>query len=171
VKRFSLAAPLLVVLLAAAWAHWPESRLGPSVRADRVLVRKAYRRLELYAGGRLLKAYAISLGGNPAGHKHRQGDERTPEGVYVFDSRNANSLFYRSMHISYPSAADSATAAANHADPGGAIMLHGLRNGLGWLGRLHLAVDWTDGCIAVTDVQMDEIWRLVADGTTIEIEP
>lgn len=95
----------------------------------------------------------------------------TPEGNYVLDWRNPRSKFHRSIHVSYPSASDIAKAREEGVHPGGDIMIHGLQNGLGWIGRFHRLMDWTDGCIAVTDAKMDEIWRAIPDGTPIEIRP
>jgi len=123
------------------------------------------------SGTTALKTYKISLGTSPVGPKQQQGDHKTPEGHYVIDRRNPKSRFYRSLHIAYPDANDRERAAQSGVDPGGDIMIHGLPNGFGWLGDIHLVLDWTDGCIAVTDEQMDEIWRAVPDGTPIEIKP
>lgn len=121
--------------------------------------------------GKILKSYKIALGRDPQGQKVRQGDHKTPEGTYILDRRNDKSRFYRSIHVSYPDARDRATAARLGVEPGGDVMIHGLPNGFGWLGNLHREMDWTDGCIAVTDEEMDEIWRAVPDGTPIEIKP
>lgn len=121
--------------------------------------------------GKELKSYKIALGRNPIGHKIQEGDHKTPEGNYLLDRRNAKSRFYRSIHISYPDEKDRAHAAKLGVSPGGDVFIHGLPNGFGWLGKLHLAMDWTDGCIAVTDEEMDEIWQAVPDGTPIEIKP
>lgn len=120
---------------------------------------------------RVLKTYKIALGRDPDGPKVRQGDHRTPEGIYLLDRRNPNSRFHRSIHISYPESKDRAEAARLGLAPGGDIMIHGLPNGLGWLGSWHSKMDWTDGCIAVTNEEMDEIWRAVPDGTPIELDP
>lgn len=139
-------------------------------KVDLVRVHKAERRLELIGDGKVLRNYGIALGGDPVGHKHQEGDQRTPEGNYVLDWRNPNSIAHRSIHISYPNADDEAAAKARNVDAGGMIMIHGQPNGYGWWGWLLQLVDWTDGCIAVTDSDMDEIWALVADGTPIEIE-
>jgi murein L,D-transpeptidase YafK len=140
-------------------------------RADRVLVVKSDRTLKLLDRGRVIKTYKIALGGNPRGAKTRQGDHKTPEGVYVLDRRNQHSQFYRSIHISYPNAEDRVRARKLGVSPGGDVMLHGLPNGYGWVGSRHRARDWTDGCVAVTNEEMDEIWRAVPDGTPIEIRP
>ena len=121
--------------------------------------------------GKVLKTYKVALGGDPMGAKVRQGDHKTPEGTYVLDRRNAHSQFYRSIHISYPDAQDRVRARKLGVSPGGDIYLHGLPNGYGWVGRGHRLKDWTDGCIAVTDEELDEIWRAAPDGTPIEIQP
>jgi murein L,D-transpeptidase YafK len=170
-KRVVFVAVATVALL-AAYACYPS---GPSLpqdaKADRVVVEKASRSLVLMSKGRILKTYRVSSGRNPVGAKLRQGDGRTPEGRYTIDYRNPRSRFHLALHISYPDAGDRRRAARTGASPGGDIMIHGLPNGLGWLGRLHQVMDWTDGCIAVTDPEMDEIWRAVPDGVLIEIKP
>jgi murein L,D-transpeptidase YafK len=141
------------------------------LHADRVLVVKHERTLQLLNQGKVIKTYKVALGADPMGAKSRQGDHKTPEGIYVLDSRNAHSQFYKSLHISYPSALDRAAARAKGVSPGGDVFVHGLPNGYGWIGAGHRAKDWTDGCVAVTDQEIDEIWRAVADGTPIEIRP
>ena len=141
------------------------------MRADRIIVRKFARELTLYRAGRPLKTYRVALGHGEPGPKRRQGDNRTPEGPYHISGRNPHSAYHRALRISYPEPADITAAAARGEDPGGDVMIHGIRNGLGWLGRLHRLVDWTAGCIAVTDREIEEMWRAVPDGTPIEIEP
>ena len=121
--------------------------------------------------GKVLKTYKLALGPEPVGPKQRQGDHKTPEGEYVLDRRNAHSQFYRSIHVSYPSPQDRDRARKLGVSPGGDIYVHGLPNGYAWLGSGHRLKDWTDGCIAVTNEEMDEIWRAVPDGTPIEIKP
>lgn len=138
---------------------------------DKVLVIKHERTLQLLSHGHAVKTYKVALGGEPIGPKRKQGDHRTPEGVYVLDSRNVHSQFYKSIHISYPNQQDKARAAAAHVSPGGDVFIHGLPNGYGAIGSAHRLRDWTDGCIAVTDSEMDEIWSLVRNGTPIEIRP
>lgn len=140
-------------------------------KADQVLVLKGERKLTLLAHGKEIRTYMVALGGKPVGAKEQQDDHKTPEGRYVLDRRNPKSKFYKSIHISYPNEEDKKRAAARGVSPGGDIMIHGLPNGFGWLGGLHRAKDWTDGCIAVADQEMDEIWALVPDGTPIEIRP
>jgi len=115
--------------------------------------------------------YNVALGGEPVGPKTRQGDHKTPEGKYVLDHRNIHSQFYRSIHITYPNSRDVAQAKKMGVSPGGDVFIHGLPNRYGWVGKGHRLKDWTDGCIAVTNEEMDEIWMAVPDGTPIEIEP
>ncbi len=138
---------------------------------DRVVVHKAKRLMELHSQGTVVRAYSISLGDMPSGHKRQRGDERTPEGSYLIDYRNRDSGFHRSLHITYPNQQDRANAKRRGVDPGGMIMIHGLPNGYGWAKTLFVGRDWTDGCIAVTNEQIEEIWALVSDGTPITINP
>lgn len=160
-----------VILALTAWAQQPEKPLPAGAKADLVVIRKAERRLDLYRGERLLKSYPISLGRNPVGRKRQEGDGRTPEGEYRLDDRKSDSAFHRALHISYPAPTDTESARARGVSPGGFVMIHGMKNGLGWLGRLHLAIDWTDGCVAVTNLQIEEISRAVPDGTKILLKP
>lgn len=153
------------------WANWPLDPLSANVSADRVVVEKAARTLKLYIGGTMLRSYRISLGRAPTGPKQRAGDGRTPEGIYRLDYRKLDSSFHRALHISYPNASDSRAARERGLVPGGFIMVHGMKNGFGWVGRAHRLVDWTDGCVAVTNAEIEEILHLVPDGTPIEIRP
>jgi murein L,D-transpeptidase YafK len=143
----------------------------PGARVTRILVDKSERRLDLLADGVPIRTYKVALGRSPEGPKVQEGDNRTPEGIYVIDSRSDRSVFHRALHISYPNEEDRARAARLGVAPGGNILIHGMRNGMGWIGHLHLAFDWTRGCIAVTNAEIDEIWKLVPDGTPIEIRP
>ncbi len=140
-------------------------------RADRVLVEKAARRLTLLREGRVLAIYPVSLGFAPEGHKGREGDGRTPEGVYAIAFRNPRSVAHLSLKVSYPSPADAAAARGGGYPPGGDIMIHGLMNGFSWLGRLHRMRDWTQGCVGVTNAEMRAIYARVDVGTPIEIRP
>ncbi len=170
-KATILVLPLLLLMgLTLFWA-WPSPPLSNSARADKIVVSKTERTLSLLNKGRILKSYSISLGGNPKGPKTQQGDERTPEGIYRIDYRNGASSFHRALHISYPNQQDRLLAKKSGALPGGAIMIHGLPNGWGFIGRLHLLHNWTNGCIAVRDDEIHEIWRAVPNGTEIEIRP
>jgi murein L,D-transpeptidase YafK len=158
---------LALILTALAWADLPSAPLPPAVKFDRLRVEKGAHRLLAYGQGRLLKTYRVSLGA--AGPKLHAGDLRTPEGLYAIDRHNAASRFHRSLHVSYPSAAEQRRARAAGYSPGSDIMVHGLPNGLGWLGRAHRLRDWTAGCIAVTDPEIEEIFRATPGGTPIEI--
>jgi murein L,D-transpeptidase YafK len=143
----------------------------PAMPIDHVVVYKKERTLQLVSHGKIVQSYKVALGGKPVGAKSVIGDHRTPEGDYVLDWRNPHSHFYKSIHISYPNLQDRATARQKGASPGGDVFLHGLPNGYGWVGASHRLKDWTDGCIAVTNEEMDEIWRRVSDGTPIAIRP
>jgi len=138
---------------------------------DRILIEKSTRRLMLISQGEVLKSYKIALGGNPIGPKERQGDNKTPEGTYVIDARNRDSRFHLSLRISYPNERDKKRAKELGVSPGGDIMIHGIKNGLAWVGDAHAGVDWTKGCIAVTDEEIEEIDRLAPNGTIVEIRP
>ncbi|RMF17111.1 MAG: hypothetical protein D6758_06885 [Gammaproteobacteria bacterium] len=145
----------------------------PELRVDLIRVIKHERILYLLSGDHPVRAYPVALGDQPVGHKKREGDERTPEGRYVIDWRNPDSRFYRSLHISYPNEADRARAEAEGVDPGGMIMIHGWPNTLeseDEIARL-LYTDWTNGCIAVPNTAMREIWESVPVGTPVEILP
>jgi murein L,D-transpeptidase YafK len=170
-----LAAIFVVASSAAAGGAWAYARgpeqtpLPAGAQADRILVRKAERTLTLFAAGAPLKTYRVAIGkGNP-GDKSREGDGRTPEGNYRITGRNPQSVAHLSLRVSYPEPHQVLAGGAAGVPPGGDIMIHGVMNGYGWIGRLHRLVNWTDGCIAVTDEEMDELWRAVPDGTPIEI--
>jgi murein L,D-transpeptidase YafK len=139
--------------------------------ADKVLIEKKERRLTLLLKGEVIKTYKIALGGDPVGPKERQGDNKTPEGTYIIDSRNRDSGYHLSVHISYPNEKDKLRAKELGVSPGGDIMIHGIKNGLSWVGASHAEVDWTKGCIAVADEEMEEIAKFVPNGTIVEIRP
>jgi murein L,D-transpeptidase YafK len=145
--------------------------LDEQSKADLVVVYKSERILQLKRAGRLLKAFPIALGREPTGPKLKEGDGRTPEGVYTLDWRNPDSQFYRAIHISYPRQGRSHHATRWGVSPGGHIMLHGLPNGVSAERVGHPRRDWTEGCIALTNEEIDEIWARVEDGTTIIIYP
>jgi murein L,D-transpeptidase YafK len=133
---------------------------------NRVVIHKEKREMLLLRGESVVRSYRVSLGREPAGHKRREGDGRTPEGRYTIDRRNPKSAYHLSLHISYPNEADRERARAAGVDPGGDIMIHGQPNS-----GARREGDWTQGCIAVTDPEMDEIWSLVPDGAAVEILP
>lgn len=138
---------------------------------DRVLVKKSERRLYLMENGKAIESFEVSLGEHPQGQKYFEGDQRTPEGTYILDWRNPHSRFYKSIHISYPTAPEIRKAEAWGMDPGGDIMIHGLPNDAGKWAFAFKGLDWTDGCIAVSNQAMDVIWHKVPDGTPITIMP
>ena len=140
-------------------------------KADSILILKKDHVMELLAGGRVIRTYKVALGQGGLAPKEHEGDARTPEGHYTIDSRTAVSHYHKALHVSYPDANDRRRAAKLGVSPGGAIMIHGLPNGKGWVGAKHRLFDWTLGCIAVTDEEIDEIWGLVPVGTPVEIRP
>lgn len=171
--RFILLAVAVVVLAVAVssmgiFSNAPKP-LPARARADLVVIDKEAHRMTLYARHKVLRVYTISLGRGGPDAKTKQGDDLTPEGADEIDTRNAHSAFYRALHISYPSAMDRKVAAARGVSPGSDIMIHGLRNYTGWIGTWQRMIDWTDGCVAVTDDEMDEIWRVVPNGTPVVI--
>jgi murein L,D-transpeptidase YafK len=144
----------------------------PDPTVDHIVVLKSARIMRLYSpDNKIVKEYRVALGRNPAGAKQRQGDSKTPEGTYVIDRKNQHSRFHLSLRVSYPNAQDRQRAQRESVDPGGDIMIHGLMPVFAWLGSLHRQHDWTDGCIAVTNAEIEEIWSLVPVGTKIEIRP
>ena len=170
-------AKVVLCLIAAAaiaaliFARGRSTALPPGTVIDRIVVEKAARKLSVFRENRQLKTYMIALGANPIGMKEEEGDTKTPEGIYAIDYRNPKSDFHLALHISYPSAEDIARATARSVSPGCDIMIHGLPNGQGWIGNLHREKDWTAGCIAVTDAEIEELWRITPDGTPVEIRP
>ena len=146
---------------------WAECEL----RADRVVVKKSERKMYLLNNGQVIKEYPVSLGLNPVGHKLQKGDQRTPEGVYVINHRNSKSKYYKSILFSYPNEQDRRQAKARGVDPGGDLAIHGLPTRDKEEAWDYIERDWTDGCIAVTNDQMEEIWHLVDIGIPIEILP
>lgn len=127
--------------------------------------------MTLYSGHTVLKSYKVALSRDSVGPKERAGDHKTPEGDYVIDAKNAHSQFHLALHISYPNAAYREYARRLGVSPGGDVEIHGLPDGYAWLGDTQRLVDWTDGCIAVTNPEIEEIWKLVRTGTPVEMRP
>ncbi|SEW28932.1 L,D-transpeptidase catalytic domain [Cognatiyoonia koreensis] len=148
----------------------PPTMAATTEQADAIHVDKSDRKLTLLKAGEPIFQTKIALGRAPEGHKRQEGDERTPTGSYTIDWRNENSIAHLSLHISYPNEDDRAQATDRNVSPGGNIMIHGVLNGWGALGPLQHLVDWTNGCIAVTNADMQTIWSLVPNGTPITIE-
>src|SRR5512146_448458 len=163
----------LGVFLLAAFAAscFAADAPAPVAKVDKVLILKKDRKLILLSGETEVRRYSVALGLNPVGPKQQRGDNRTPEGFYKIDSRNPNSQYHKSLHISYPNAADRARAKKLGKDPGGDICIHGLPKGQGWIGKAQSLHDWTWGCIALSDEEIDEVWKLVSNGTVVEIRP
>jgi murein L,D-transpeptidase YafK len=168
---FLIVAMLALVCLTYLYAHHVWNPLANGTTIDRIVVEKSARKLSAFANDQRLKSYQIALGRNPVGAKEKEGDNKTPEGIYKIDSRNPQSNFHLGMHISYPSDEDQARAAERGVNAGFDIMIHGIQNGRGWIGAFHRLHDWTAGCIAITDEEMEELWRVTPDGTTVEIRP
>ncbi len=141
------------------------------VKADFVLVEKSKNSLTLFKNQKVIGTYHVVFGGDPIGHKEQEGDNKTPEGRYILDSKNVNSAYYKSIHISYPNAKDIANAKAKGVSPGGAIMIHGQKNGFGWAAAATQKRNWTLGCIALTNEDMEIIWKSVSVPIPIEIKP
>jgi murein L,D-transpeptidase YafK len=174
-RRATLRASLLVSLLAAGllWDRLAQITAVPraplAAPVDRLLVEKGARRLTVFRDGAALRVYPVTLGFEPQGPKLRQGDGRTPEGLFRIDRKNAASRFHLALGLDYPRAEDRARAAAAGVAPGGDIFIHGQPGGLG--PRERLTTDWTAGCIAVSNAVMDELWPAVGLGTEIEVRP
>jgi murein L,D-transpeptidase YafK len=154
----------------ASWAVG-QTVTPPAKQADRIVVEKSARMMKLMRGTEVLKTYKVALSREAVGAKEREGDHKVPEGQYVIDTKNSHSRFHLALHISYPNATDREKAHKLGVKPGGDIEIHGLGRGYGWVGSLQHHVDWTDGCIAVTNSEIDEIWSLVPVGTPLEIRP
>lgn len=166
IKRILLVV-LAVMLLLSVYNLFPEESLEG--KADRIIVLKSERKMLVYRGDQLLKTYKIALGSEPEGHKQYKGDGRTPEGKYIISARNNKSRYHLSLRISYPNKEDKARAMKAGRSAGGDIMIHGLR--FGFIGKLHRWADWTQGCIAVTNSEIEELYNSVDIGTEIEIRP
>ena len=153
------------------YAHHCWNPLPSDTTIDRIVVEKSARKLSVWRDGKRLKAYRVALGRNPIGTKEQEGDMKTPEGIYQIDYRNPKSDYHLALHVSYPSDEDNTRAVERGTPAGFDIMIHGLPNGHGWIGAFHRRKDWTAGCIALTDEEIEELWRVTPDGTIIEIQP
>jgi murein L,D-transpeptidase YafK len=173
IRKIALPSAIICALALAVYfyAHHNRHPLRPGTTIDRIVVEKAARKLSVFRDGRQLKTYRVALGRSPIGPKEKEGDMKTPEGTYKIDGRNAQSSYHLALHISYPSNDDNARAAERGVSAGFDIMIHGIPNGRGWIGAFHRWTDWTAGCIALTDGEIEELWRVTLDGTAIEIRP
>lgn len=160
---------LLVVICPASRAITQTTERQELV--DRIVIAKSTRTMTLESGGQPIKTYKVALGGQPIGAKQQQGDHKTPEGEYFVDVKIVHSQFYMALHLSYPGAEDRARARKLGVSPGGDVEIHGLGKKYGWIGARHRLTDWTDGCVAVTNEEIEDIFRIVPVGTRVEIKP
>ena len=161
---------MLAIMVGTCALSWGAAQTSPNPKnADRIVIVKGARTLTLLNHGQVLKTYKVALGGDPVGPKVKAGDKKTPEGEYIIDSKNAHSRFHLALHISYPNAADRERARKLGVSPGGGVEIHGLEPKYAWVGSLHREVNWTAGCVAVTNPEIEEIYKLVPVGTPVEI--
>lgn len=166
--RGKIAAILLLCLTGPlSWA----AGKTPAKTADLIVIVKSTHTMTLYSGGTALKTYKVALSVHPVGPKEREGDEKVPEGDYVVDGKNPHSEFHLALHLSYPNARDRERARKLGVNPGGDVEIHGLPNGYAWVGSMQHMADWTTGCIAVTNAEIEEIFPMVPVGTRVEIKP
>jgi murein L,D-transpeptidase YafK len=159
------------IITLSIYQLWPEPMLAEDAIIDKIIVVKSARKMTVYSEGNELKSYRISLGKEPTGKKEYEGDNKTPEGIYTINDKNPNSGYHLNLGISYPDSKDIEHANYLGKPPGGAIKIHGLRNEIGVIGKSHRLQDWTAGCIAVTNEEVEELYRCVPIGTEIEIRP
>jgi murein L,D-transpeptidase YafK len=161
----------LLFLGLIVYYFFPEDKLPANTQIDKLVVYKSERELLVYSNGKLVKTYKISLGGSPIGDKEFEGDKKTPEGLYIINDKNPNSGYHKNLGVSYPNKEDIENAKRLGKPAGGDIKIHGLRNRTGFIGKFHRWTDWTLGCIAMTDEEIDELYNAVKIGTPIEIHP
>jgi len=161
----------MAILALVVYYFFPTEKLPSTTKIDSLIVLKSERKMDVYSNGKIVKTYAISLGKQPIGAKEFQGDNKTPEGIYYINDKNPNSVCYKNLGISYPNEEDIAKSKKLGKPTGGDIKIHGILNSKGWVGKFHRWVDWTNGCVAVTNSEMEELYNLVPIGTKIEIKP
>ena len=166
---------ILIAVVAIAFGliynYYPEQKLPADSQVDLLVVQKSKHQMMAYSEGKLLKTYQISLGDAPVGHKEFEGDEKTPEGFYTINAKNDKSGYHKNLGVSYPNVNDIDHAKALGLSPGGDIKIHGIRNGLGIINKFQRLFNWTNGCIALTNSEVDELYSSVKIGTSIEIQP
>ncbi len=170
-KKIIFILPCILLLSAAIYYFYPEKKLPENSVIEKIVVTKSERKLAVYSHGVLLKTYKVSLGRHPIGPKEFEGDRKTPEGQYTIYQNNPQSTCYKNLGISYPNADDLERCRKTGQRPGGDIKIHGMLNGQDYWGKFHRFVDWTAGCIAVTNEEMDELYEHTPVGTPIEINP
>jgi len=161
---------LTIFLVITVYYFYPEAKLPKGKIIDKIEVYKSKRKMLVYSEGKLLKTYKIALGRNPIGHKEFEGDFKTPEGIYEINAKNPNSGYHKNLGVSYPNEKDIAHAKSLGKSPGGHIKIHGIRNGSGFISKFQRWKDWTAGCIALTNEEVDELYEVVKIGTKIEIK-
>lgn len=159
---------LAFLVLLVVYYFYPEQKL-PDVTIDKIVVLKSERKLQAYSNGKLVKSYSVSLGRNPAGDKEYEGDDRTPEGNYIINSKNPGSKYHKNLGISYSNEEDIAQAKKIGKPAGGEIKIHGMKDAYSFIGKFQRWIDWTAGCIALTNDEIDELYAHVPLGTKIEI--
>ena len=167
--KFTIIITVAIFLGLIIYNALPEEALPTDKKITKIIVEKSKRQLKVFSDTMLLKTYEISLGSNPLGHKQYEGDGKTPEGKYIINDKNPNSGYYLNLGISYPNSQDIKYANSINKSPGGDIKIHGLRNGIGFIGKLQRLFDWTQGCIALTNTEIKELFDNVPIGTKIEI--
>ena len=171
-KQLPLFAVAIALAIAIATGVLPQKLMASDFpQADLVVIEKGKRQLHLVADGEAFRTFRIALGMQPQGDKQQEGDSKTPEGRYLLDARNPNSEFFLSIHVSYPDQLDRREAARRGVDPGGAIMIHGQPNEPTRSENYYKTQDWTDGCIAVSNSDMIDIWLMTRDNTPVDIRP
>jgi murein L,D-transpeptidase YafK len=170
-RRITLLLIYFFFLGLTVYYFYPEDRLSSKTQIDKLVVYKSKRQMLAYSNGQLLKTYKISLGRQPIGDKEFEGDKKTPEGLYFINDKNPNSGYHKNLGISYPNKSDIENAKRLGKPTGGEVKIHGLRNMTGFISKFHRWFDWTLGCIAVTDKEIDELYKAVKIGTPIEIKP
>ncbi|WP_025143655.1 murein L,D-transpeptidase family protein [Pedobacter jeongneungensis] len=170
-KKVIFCTILLFILGVFIYNLYPEMKLPANAEIDYILVKKSDRQLLAYSKQKLVKTYKISLGNSPIGHKEYEGDEKNPEGVYTINAKNPNSGYHKNLGVSYPNIKDVEKAKLLGKDSGGDIKIHGIRNHMGFIGKFQRLFDWTNGCMALTNTEVDELYYAVKIGTKIDIRP
>jgi len=160
-----------MIIVAVSYYFFPDQKLPANSKIKKIIVFKRKEIMEVYSDSQLLKTYSVSIGRNSTGDKEEEGDKRTPEGTYLINDKNPGSQYHKNLGISHPHPVDEREARKKGVSPGGDIKIHGLRNGLGFIGKFHRLANWTAGCIALTNEEVDELYDHVAIGTPIIILP
>jgi len=171
IKKIIWLTVFLVIAVLTTYYFYPEDKLPDDAQIDNIVVYKSKRQMLVYSNGQLLKTYKVSLGRQPIGAKEFEGDKKTPEGVYFINDKNPNSRYHKTLGVSYPDKNNIEKAKRLGKPAGGDIKIHGPRNKMSFFGKFHRWFDWTLGCVAVTNEEIDELYRAIKIGTCIEINP